>query len=125
MKLPNKLPVKFGLSQNDFQLIEQLAVDPLKKNGATVWVFGSRARGTHRQFSDLDLMYEFRLSADADAVEAHARADALDQGAINSLVSSIRDALEDSNVTIKVDLVSRREVAKSYALGIEKDKVEW
>ncbi|MBE9540577.1 MAG: nucleotidyltransferase domain-containing protein [Proteobacteria bacterium] len=37
-------------------------MNPLKNQGANVWIFGSRARGDHQEYSDLDLM----VSADID-----------------------------------------------------------
>jgi predicted nucleotidyltransferase len=50
--------MKFGLSESEFDHITKTVVEPLVLHGAVVWCFGSRARGTHQQFSDLDLMIE-------------------------------------------------------------------
>lgn len=68
---------------------------------------GSRALGYHRPFSDLDVLFEF------------------DDGARHDLlISEIMERLENSNLPIKVDLVNRADVAQSYRLQIEKDKIE-
>lgn len=98
----------FGLTDQDYNLLFRLAIDPLKSNGAKVWVFGSRARGDFRPFSDIDVLYEFQP----------------DRQPPPGLLFNIRDELEQSDITLKVDLVDRREVAKSYSEGIEIDKIE-
>jgi predicted nucleotidyltransferase len=98
----------FGLSDQDYDLLVRLAIDPLKTNGAKVWVFGSRARGDFRPFSDIDVLFEFQPHHQPPL----------------GLLFNIRDDLEQSNMTLKVDLVDRREIAKSYSEGIEIDKIE-
>lgn len=70
-------------------------VTPLEKHGAVVWCFGSRARGTHQRFSDLDLMIE----AEKD---------------LSSIVGEISEQLRESNFPYKVDIVELRNFAKSY-----------
>lgn len=40
------------------------------------------------------------------------------------LLFNIKDEVEECNITVKVDIVNRNEVAKSYADGIEQDKIE-
>lgn len=37
--------MRFGLSASDWQIIDSLAIQPLKSLGAKVYVFESRARG--------------------------------------------------------------------------------
>ncbi|NCN41994.1 nucleotidyltransferase domain-containing protein [bacterium] len=97
---------KFGLREENWEVLRLLAIDPLKKADAKVWVFGSRARGDSQKFSDLDLLYEFRESAPI------------------ALIGTIEESLENSNLPIKVDLVNRRDLAESYRDQIEKEKVE-
>lgn len=96
----------FGLSQEDYQLLLKLAVLPLKKHGARVWVFGSRARGDHRPFSDIDLLYS--------------PASELPPGALAEIIND----LEESSLPIKVDLVRDTDLAKSYRMNVSKDQVE-
>ena len=48
----------FGLTKVQFELLDKLAIQPLKKAGCKVWIFGSRAINKHQKFSDIDLLYE-------------------------------------------------------------------
>lgn len=45
--------MKFGLSQSEYKLIQLLVIEPLARYQAQVWIFGSRARGDFKPFSDL------------------------------------------------------------------------
>lgn len=94
----------FGLTEEHWQKVIQLAVQPLKSLGAKVYVFGSRATGKHRPFSDLDLLYEGTIPL--------------------SQLSEIKEALEESNLPIKVDLVNQAELASSYISKAEREKKE-
>jgi predicted nucleotidyltransferase len=97
--------MKFGIGESDWTLLETMALKPLRAAGANVWIFGSRATGTFKKFSDIDLLYEF-------------------QGAVpQGLVGKIKLELEDSNLTLKVDLVNRLEVVTSYKDQIEAQKI--
>ena len=80
-------------------------MNPLKNQGATVWVFGSRARGDYQVFSDLDLM----VSAKND-VSAH--------------ISKIQEVLEQENFPFKVDIVESKNFAESYRNNFDRDKVQ-
>jgi predicted nucleotidyltransferase len=97
--------MKFGLTQRQFQYIQEVVVTPLKNSGAKVWIFGSRARKDHGKFSDLDLMVE----SEED---------------ISLLVSEIQEALENGNFPYKVDIVHNKDFADSYRESFELDKVE-
>jgi len=80
-------------------------VDPLKNQGAAVWIFGSRARGEHQIFSDLDLM----VSSDTD-ISAH--------------ISKIQELLEEENFPFKVDIVESKNFAESYRKNFDRDKMQ-
>ncbi|MBP9709369.1 MAG: nucleotidyltransferase domain-containing protein [Oligoflexales bacterium] len=97
--------MKFGLNTAAWTELEQLLLAPLKKAGAKVWIFGSRARGDYKEYSDLDVLVEF--SGDAP------------QG----LLGSIRMDLEDSSLPIKVDIVERKNLAFSYTPQVEQEKI--
>lgn len=87
--------MKFGLSDDQFNfLLEQVAL-PLQKKGATIWCFGSRARGDHRIFSDVDLMVE----SDLELIHE---------------IGEIQEILSKSNFPFKVDIVEYRNFADSY-----------
>ena len=97
--------MRFGLTQEQYQYIQETVVIPLKKQGATVWVFGSRGRGDHGKFSDLDLMVDSAMD-------------------ISSSIGRIAEVLENGNFPYKVDMVQSREFAESYRKSFERDKVE-
>lgn len=63
--------MKFGLTEEEYQFILKNVVEPLQKKGASVWCYGSRSRGDHQVFSDLDLMIESSedLSKDISAIQ--------------------------------------------------------
>lgn len=94
--------MKFGLADADYRFISE-ALRPLRERGATVWCFGSRARGDHRRFSDLDLMVE-------------------GPDDLSRAVADLKEVFEESRLPIKVDLVQLREFAESYRPGFEADK---
>lgn len=97
--------MKFGLTEQQYQYIQEIVVVPLKKQGATVWIFGSRARGEHTEFSDIDIMVE---SAED----------------ISSNVGEIKETLENGNFPYIVDIVQNKDFAESYRESFERDKVE-
>ena len=67
-------------------------------------ILGSRARGDHWPFSDLDILV---------------------QGSSNSsLLSSIAEKLEESNLPFRVDLVGEGDLADAYKVNVERDKVQ-
>lgn len=100
--------MKFGLKDSEFKILTNLAILPLKNNGAqTVWIFGSRARGDQKPFSDIDILYS--LSKDKKLPEG--------------LLFKIRDSLEESRLPFKV-IVSDSELAESYREHVNKDKIK-
>lgn len=97
----------FGLSDAQFKLLTDIVISPLKDKGVEVFVFGSRARGNHHPFSDIDLFF-------LDNSEKLTSAD----------VSKIKEAAEESTLAITVDLVNKTDLAKSYLEKIEIEKVQ-
>ena len=61
-----------------------------------VWIFGSRAQGTHRPYSDLDLWIE------------------CDPQPSDLQKQSLADAFEESDIPFKVDLVFGPELLEAY-----------
>jgi predicted nucleotidyltransferase len=100
--------MNFGLSQDQFKLLNDLVIQPLKNNKTKVYVFGSRARGDFHTFSDIDLLY----IEDAK------------QPLNPAIISKIKEDIENSKLTIKVDIVSNNELAASYRSHVEKDLIE-
>ncbi len=100
--------MKFHLRDSDYQLLLDLAIMPLKQRGARVFIFGSRASGNPHQFSDVDLLFELTNTSSLT----------------DSDLSKIREDLEESNLTIKVDLVNFQHLAESYRDGVLKTRIE-
>jgi predicted nucleotidyltransferase len=73
---------------------------------ARVWVFGSRAKGVARRGSDLDL--------------------AVDAGRPLTLhdLAVLREAFDQSDIPYAVDVVDCRSIDASFALLIERDRIE-
>ncbi len=100
--------MNWGLQEKQYQIIKKLLIEPLISHGAKLYVFGSRARGTQHPFSDIDILY---IETSENSISA-------------SLISQIKENLEDSQLTIKVDLVKYEDLAKSYLPNIDKEKVQ-
>lgn len=97
--------MKFGLTAAEFRELEENLLRPLKQLGVRVWVFGSRARGDHKPFSDLDVMVESPVD-------------------ISGRLSDIREHFTEGNFPYKIDLVELKDFAESYKAGFLKDRVE-
>jgi predicted nucleotidyltransferase len=69
----------------------------------SVWVFGSRANGSPRDNSDLDLLFDPSLNLETRALVA--------------------EAFDESNLAFEVDLVNKSDLAAAYADQINKSKV--
>jgi uncharacterized protein len=95
----------WGLEPKHLEILNQLLFMPLKKHGARVWVFGSRARGDHKKFSDLDVLFEES------------------QPLPMSALSKIKEDLEESVLPIKVDLVDLQHLAESYRPNVLHERI--
>ncbi len=95
--------MRFGLTAEEYQFIQQRVVKPLEAIGAIVWCYGSRARGDNSPFSDLDLMVESEKDTSRE-------------------VAAISDFLEESQFPYKVELVLLSNFSKQYRQGYEQDK---
>ncbi len=100
--------MKFGLKQKDYDLFLQLVVAPLRVANAKVFIFGSRARGKHHPFSDIDVLYVRSTADRPSAIE----------------IANIQEAVEESQLPIKIDIVAEEDLAKSYREQALKEKVE-
>jgi predicted nucleotidyltransferase len=88
----------------DLTILRQVLRDHLPPR-ASVWVFGSRVTGSARRYSDLDLA----LQDDAP----------LDWG----ILAQLKDALSESDLTVKVDLVDLLAVDKAFREFIKNQMV--
>jgi predicted nucleotidyltransferase len=96
--------MKFGLTAKHFEELQTYLIDPLLKCGATVWIFGSRARGDHQKFSDVDIMVEASVD-------------------LGPILSQIREHFETSNFPFRLDIVEKKNFASSYLSSYEKDRI--
>ena len=94
----------FGLSSRDWEILNSECILPLKKAGAKVWIFGSRARGDYRMHSDADILYVSAIP-------------------LGALLLRIKERLEESRLSIKVDLVSEADLAQSHRESVMRDRV--
>ncbi len=72
---------------------------------ARVWLFGSRARGTARRTSDIDI--------------------AVDGPIPIGLLSHVREALEESNVPVRVDVIDLRDADAGFRARVLEEGVLW
>ena len=68
------------------------------------YVYGSRVKGSSRRYSDIDICYFDNIPSEK--------------------AYEIIELLEESNLTIKVDLVAVSDLSKEFFKMIEKDLVE-
>lgn len=95
---------RFGIKGVHWELLSKLLFLPVKEAGGRIWLFGSRARGDHHPFSDVDILIE-------GPIPPH-------------LLSTIEENLEESTLPMRVDLVSEPNLAETYRIGVMKDRVE-
>lgn len=93
----------FGLSPQQYEFILKTVALPVRAHGAELYCYGSRARGDHRAFSDLDLMIEG------------------DQK-LRSEIGLISETLQNSSFPFKVDLVLFSDFSEAYRDSYEADK---
>ena len=96
--------VKYGLKKSQIDLIMKCISSCIKKKNATkVWIFGSRARGGHKKYSDIDLVLESGVP-----IEKRQK-------------SEMISLLEESDLPFKVDLLLRNEIYEPYRAKIESE----
>lgn len=98
--------MKFGLTHSELQYIRQEVIQPLREAGISVWCFGSRATGSNRKFSGLDLLLE------ASTITGNQR----------RLLAQIREKVEEGNFPNKVDFVFSQDLAESYRQKIMQER---
>ncbi|MGK5083158.1 nucleotidyltransferase domain-containing protein [Bdellovibrionota bacterium FG-1] len=95
----------FGLTSTQFNTLSEIL-----KNGIgptppfKAWVFGSRARGTHRPYSDLDLLIESTPPISPRQKEL------------------LQEAFEESDLPFKVDLVISENLLEAYRKNIMEER---
>lgn len=95
-----------GVSPSDYTILKKHVLSPLLSDGFTIWLFGSRARGDYDKYSDVDLL-----------VKGH-------KSKFREIISKIREDIEESNFSYKVDIVFVDDLATSYRKKVESELVE-
>ena len=97
-----------GLSPKVLDEIKNILAFQLKlKNQLAVYAFGSRSKNTPRQYSDLDLWIE----ADPDLSVRE--------------ITELREAFENSDIPIYVDIVTPSTCLPAYLPQIQSEKKRW
>lgn len=73
--------------------------------GTTVWVFGSRAKQTAKQYSDLDLAIEVNHPLDA------------------AIMPMLMHDFEESTLPYAVDLLDWQTVSSAFQSTVDKDRI--
>ena len=87
--------------------IKNLVLKELDGEPASVYLFGSWARGTQRHSSDVDVAIEYRGPSNGRKINA------------------LREALEESTIPYRVDVVDMQNASKALAREIRKDGIVW
>jgi uncharacterized protein len=95
----------FGLGPEQWAIIKEKVIEPLKAEGAEVFIYGSRARGDYQKFSDIDILYREKTPI------------------APKQIAKIKLELEEGTLPVKVDLVNWLELADEYKPIVEKEKV--
>lgn len=91
----------FGLTKSEYDELINILKPAFALGKA--WVFGSRARGDHKKFSDIDILFEKKPTPPT--------------------LSLITESLEKSNLPIKVDIVFVEELNQAYKAQIDSEKI--
>lgn len=94
-------------STNDLTLARDIARRVLEGTGAKAILFGSRARGDARQWSDIDL-----------AIES-------DNDLPPEILSALREAFEESHLLLNVDVVDLRDASVEICSAVLREGVPW
>lgn len=91
------------ISADHFQIVCEILKRRLDDH--QVWVFGSRAQGTAKKTSDLDLCIKGK-----DLISL-------------KLLADLRDDFSESNLPYKVDVVAWYSISEGFKKIVERDKV--
>jgi predicted nucleotidyltransferase len=95
---------QFGVTEQQAKILDEVLVKPLIASGCSIFAFSSRARGDYHQFSDLDVLVEGSIE--------------------QSVLSQIMEALEESSIPFRVDIVRLGDLTESYQEGVLQNMVK-
>ena len=91
----------------DLTLARDIVSHVLAGTGAKAILFGSRARGDARQWSDIDLAIESEKALPPE------------------ILSALREAFEESNLLLNVDVVDLRDASAEIRSAVLREGVPW
>ena len=92
---------------DDLMVAREIASRVLAGTGAKAILFGSRARGDARQWSDIDL-----------AIDS-------EKDFLPEILSVLREAFEESNILLNVDVVDLRDASTDVRAAVSREGVRW
>jgi len=96
------------LEEKDLKTAKKLLKMELEGTNSKVYVFGSRADGTARKFSDLDLAIDFNGQKMPDSIKYE-----------------LENFFEVSNISIRVDIVDLNAISENFKKIISPDLQEF
>lgn len=102
-----KLMDKFGLTENQLYFILKILNDNIKQNNAKYYIFGSRAKGTFKKFSDVDIAVDLNNNK----LEPE-------------ILAQILINFEDSIFPYKVDIIDLNGIDKKFFDYIKNDLIQ-
>lgn len=99
--------MKFGMTDEQYSILDKLVITPLKNKNCQVYIFGSRVQGTNHSHSDVDLLFKVPT----------------DQILPSGFLSKIKEDIEESRFPYIVDFVNEDELATSYRANIFSSRV--
>lgn len=100
--------MKFGMTKAQFEILDTHVIQPLKDQGATVYIFGSRTRDLHHPYSDVDILFSVSENK------------ALPTG----FIATITENITESKFPFSVDIVNENELAQSYRNSVLSERVQ-
>jgi predicted nucleotidyltransferase len=107
---------KLFLDDEDWRIFS----DILSQYNCTVYAFGSRVKGNHSKFSDIDLCIIGNISLGALRENGNISLGALRENG-NISLGELREKFEASDLTIKVDVKNYDEFSSEFANLVKDD----
>ena len=98
--------MKFGLEQRHLDFVIETLNKYIKRNDVKFYIFGSRAKGTYKEYSDIDIAVkvpDYKLSS--------------------NVLGKILTELSDSTLPYEVDVIDLNSVDKKFKDLIEKSLI--